>query len=418
MMQVDLGYYQDGSRAVYDLARASNPHMCVIGMSGAGKTHTIRQVLSQLNAYGATVICLDGQGDMVGLPNSVDTFFLAGGEGGSVNPMRVESDNEINKGAVLIAIRQVLTVVRMFAPNLGVRQEADLHLLLEKTYLRFGILDEDSSTWEKQAPVLSDLLDDVIDLRRRLETNMEHDIFKELRNARRSLKRAEDKDKEGAYERAREHLTELIGKLVERGLHDTLTERRWDLKRIESLEHVLGGMVRTGLFRGDDVRMRRGMINRFDLNKLHQTDQMVMYHLLLDRVFHAVRRNCTHLNPKLPSIFIVLDEGKLASAGMDGFLSPLNRIATEGRKYGLALIMGVQSPKHLSDDAFDNFGMTLLLKINHNAQDRISRLFKIRETTLQSVEPRVNALYSFNGARFQTITFAEAQNGAKATSHG
>jgi len=418
MMQVDLGCYLDGSRAVYDRPHATNAVLLMIGMSGAGKTYTIRRILTQLNSYGATVISLDGQGDMVGLPNSVDTFFRAGGDGGSVNPMRIELDDDISTGAVLIAIRQVLTVVRMFAPSLGMRQEADLHFLLEKTYQRFGILDEDSSTWSKPTPGLSDLLEDVTDLRRRLETNMEHDIFKELRSARRSVKRAEGGDSDGAYEKARKRLTALVEQLVERGLHETLSERRWDLKRIESLEHVLGGMVRSGLFRGDDVRMRRGMINRFDLNKLHQTDQMVMYHLLLDRIFHAVRRNCTELNPRLPSIFIVLDEGKLASSGMDGFLSPLNRIATEGRKYGLALIMGVQSPKHLSDDAFDNFGMTLLLKINHNAQERMSRLFKIRESVFQSVEPRVNALYSFNGARFQTITFANASGREKEASHG
>jgi hypothetical protein len=103
-------------------------------------------------------------------------------------------------------------------------------------------------------------------------------------------------------------------------------------------------------------------------------------------------------------MMVVLDEGKLAGALIDDTLAPLNRIATEGRKYGLALLMGVQSPRHLSDDAFDNFAMTLLLKVSHNAQERIGRLFKIKESMLQAVKPRKEALYSLNGSRFTQVT--------------
>lgn len=402
-MQVNLGCYEDGSPAIYDLNRASNPHICVIGMSGAGKTYTICNILQQLNPQGATIIALDGQGDMDGLPNSVDTFFRAGGGSASVNPMRVEVDPDLSSGAVLVSIRQVLTVLRMLVSNLGKRQEADLHYLLEKTYARFGIKDDDPSTWSLAPPTLDNLLEDVTELRHCLEAGMDRDIFKDLRTARRRVQQAEESDREEAYKRERERLTALIGELVDQGLRDTIADRKWDLKRIESLEHIIGGVVRSGLFSGDDLRIRRGLINRFDLNKLHQSDQMVMYHLLLDRVFHAAKRSCTEMNPRLPSIFLVLDEGKLASAQQSDLLSPLNRIATEGRKYGLALIMGVQSPKHLSDDAFDNFGMTLLLKINHSAQERMSRLFKIRESVLQSIEPRQSAVYSVNGGRFNTI---------------
>jgi hypothetical protein len=408
-VQVNLGIFEDGAPAIYDLHKVSNPHICAIGMSGAGKTHTIRNIIHQLSAQGATIIALDGQGDLSGLPNTVDTVFLAGGRSGSVNPLRVEVDADIQSGAVLLAIRNVITVVRKFVPSLGIRQEADLHKIIEYTYQRFGILDEDPSTWAIPSPTMKDVLDDLTELRHKLQAGMDEDVFKILRKTRARILAAEEKEREDLLNKERENLSRVIASLVDRGLDGTLTDQRFELRRIEALEHVINGIVRTGLFNGDDLRIRRGCINRFDLNKLHQTDMAVMYHLLLDRIFHAVRRNCVELNPRLPSVYVVLDEGKLASSYMEDLMSPLNRIATEGRKFGLALIMGVQSPKHLSDDSFENFGMTLLLKINHNAQDRMTRLFRIPESVLQAIEPRQSGLYSVNGARFHKIYFSTGQ---------
>lgn len=398
---VPIGTYTDGRECRYDLARAANFNICVLGMSGAGKTHNIRHLTQAFCNLGMTVFVCDVQGDLAGIPGSVDIPFRYRSAAGSVNPLRVDPDPE--GGGVDMAIRQAIHVIRMFSPQMGTRQEADLRALLDVTFHDFGFRVDERATWGNPAPTLKDVLDRAQEVYVRISHGVDKNVFALIEKHRKRINTLAETDDTETHDTEVAKLAEEVEKLVRQGLTGELRARRWEAKRLESLIHILEGIVATGLFNGDDMVIKQHRINRFDLTKLHKVDQQVMLHLLLERCFEFAKRTCTHLNPSMPHLAVVLDEGKYATAWMQDMLSPLNRIATEGRKYGGGLIMGVQSLRHLSEDASDNFGMTMVLKLSDKAAERAARIFRVPESLLDQIEPRRDALYSFNGSRFARV---------------
>lgn len=400
-LEVRLGDYLDGSTCTYDISRAVNPHSCFVGMSGAGKTHLIKRMSTAFCSAGMTVFMVDAQGDLEGIPGAVDIPFRYQGAHGSINPMRVDPDP--HGGGVFLAVRQTLHVLRMFYPSLGARQEADFRKLILLAYARNNILPDNPATWLNPPPTLETLHQLAHEVQLLLLTGSHEDVLEMIQRARsRVLAAREDGDE--ATERAeKEKLQAAIIALVERGINNELNKERWDLKRLEAIEHVLSGIVATGLFSGDDLSLKPRRINRFDLNKLHPLDQQVMMYLLLERVFEWAKRSCTRFNDPVPRLMLILDEGKYAAARMDDVLSPLNRIATEGRKFGLGMVLGVQSLSHLTEDVLENFGMQVILKLSQQACDKAARLFKVQENVLAGLVPKRDALFSMNGSRFQSI---------------
>lgn len=402
-MTVDvlLGEYIDNNTCAYDISRAVNPHSCLVGMSGAGKTHVIRRMATSFCSAGMTVFMIDGQGDLEGIPDSVDIPFRYQGAHGSVNPLRVDPDPE--GGGVILAIRQTLHVLKMFYPALGARQEADFRKLILLAYSRNNILPDNPATWTNPPPTLETLHRLAHEVHLLLQTGSQEDVLEKIQRTRSLVLAAREKKDEATERAEKEKLQTAIVALVEEGMNNDLNKERWNLKRLEAIEHILDGIVSTGLFSGDDLTLRPRRINRFDLSKLHPLDQQVMIYLLLERVFEWSKRSCAELNPKVPRLMLILDEGKHAAARMDDLLSPLNLIATEGRKFGLGLVLGVQSLSHLTEDLLDNFAMQLVLKLTHNACDKAARLFKVQETVLSRMEAKRDALFSMNGSRFQSI---------------
>lgn len=403
---IPLGVHTDGADCVYDPSQAVNGHVCILGMSGAGKSHTIRYLAHAYRQYGMTVFIPDVQDDLGSIPDVHDIPFRYRGSQGSVNPLRVDPDPDA--GGVDIAIRQAIYVIRMFASHMGARQEADLRTLLELTYRDKGLKSDDPTTWTQRAPTLVDVLSKARQVHIEVTDGIGPDVFTAIANGRTELVELRaDKADQATIEAAKAELVKDVTALVEKGLKgDDLRRKRWDGKRLESIIHLLEGIVSTGLFNGDDLHahIRKGLVNRFVLTNLHKVDQKVILHLLLERVFDYAKRTCRRLNPPVPHIVLVLDEGKYASAWMDDKLSPLNQIATEGRKYGLALVMGVQSLRHLSEDAAENFGMTMVLKLSDMACKRAAQIFRVPEALLEQIEAKRNALVSINGSRFRRIT--------------
>lgn len=412
-----LGHHSDGTPCYYDPARLINGHACMLGMSGAGKSHLIRYLISQLcQAWGITTFLYDLQGDLGGIPGANDVVFHYGDDAiACVNPLRIDADPR--NGGVHMAVRQSVNILRMFNPHMGTRQESDLAKLLERTFAAVGISQADPASWSKPTPCLSDVLREVSYARAEATTGLLQDEAERIRALRKKIRKLRDKEytddnldqKEAdneELERLEEELTKLVLELVVEG-NDKDKGPRWDLKRLDGIEHLLQSVVKRRLFNGDDMPIRVQRINRFDLNPLHEVDRKVMLHVLLERAFDYARRTCRVLNPPMPRIMVVLDEGKYASTWMEDLLSPLNKIATEGRKYGLGLIMGVQSIRHLSDDAADNFAMTMVLKLTDKATERAAKLFRVPEAVLESMEVRHHALVGFNGSRFRKIALAD-----------
>ena len=401
-VSIKFGLYDDGTPALLNLSEAVNPHILLTGMSGAGKTHIIRYLCRTLAAARMTVFIVDTQGDITGIDGMKDHPFRYSGGGCSINPMRVDPNQ--HSGGVRIAIRNTLFVLKRMSRSIGTRQEADLVALLEETYRRAGLVVDDFSTWGMPAPQLRDLLAVVRELLDTLESGFNADVNKVIDDYRKAVAKARESEDADALSKVVDAFEENISALQAHEKAGFVAARRWEYRRLEAIEQVIASIVSTGLFCSDDIQPDWGRANRFHIREdVHKSDQHVLFHLILDRVFDVARRRCRAQNPRLPTMYIVLDEGKYAAAKMDDPLSPLNRIATEGRKYGLGLIMGVQSPQHLTTDALDNFGTQILLKTAPTAQDRASRVFKVPDTVLENLELKRDAMVSISGGRYQRI---------------
>jgi hypothetical protein len=82
----------------------------------------------------------------------------------------------------------------------------------------------------------------------------------------------------------------------------------------------------------------------------------------------------------------VLDEAHLFFT--DEVDNPLNVLAKEARKFGLALVCASQSPTHFSEDFLGNVATKIILGIDEMYWDGSVRKLKIEPKTLQYIMPK------------------------------
>lgn len=68
--------------------------------------------------------------------------------------------------------------------------------------------------------------------------------------------------------------------------------------------------------------------------------------------------------------------------------NPINSIATEGRKFGLALLCASQSPTHFSEDFLTNVATKILLRLDERYWDGSVKKLKIDMNTLKYIVPK------------------------------
>lgn len=85
---------------------------------------------------------------------------------------------------------------------------------------------------------------------------------------------------------------------------------------------------------------------------------------------------------KMPRTYLIIDEAKEMSK------SPaLNRIAADGRKYGLSLILASQSERHLSADVLGNAATKLVLPVDQVEVKKVASKFRFAEVKVAGLKP-------------------------------
>ena len=413
--RITVGHDRDGQPAVYDVLAASNFHVGVIGRSGVGKTYLLRNLAAALARAGATVFVLDAHGDFAPLPGLAPRQtsrleFRYGGDGATINPFALG----ISAGA-RAATRSVVETIRLFNPALGPRQLVELRRLVLALYRAAGwplaASGAEDARAQRPPPTLEQLLAQVRAERALAAGRSEvpeglatalTELIAQLPEPDPQRPEALVEAAEAALEAARPRLAAALA-AARRGEAPTRSGSRGQDARLEAIEETLDMMVDTGLFGKDALAVARGAVNVFCMRGLHRRDLQVLYHLLLDRVFHYAMRTCRRLNAPVPSLVLVVDEAKLAAAGARDPMAPLNRIATEGRKYGLALLLGVQKVEHLTDDLLDSMGALFVLPVARSQRDGLARRLHLPKTLLDGLRPRAEALYSFDDGHFVPI---------------
>ncbi len=157
-MQVTWGYsareLRSGNRVpvVADTASTVNGHALIVGMTGAGKTYTLKRMIREMAATGdpaqpARFYVFDIHGDID--IDGASTVMFSEQTGYGLNPLRVNPD--VHFGGVRKRVQGFMSTMNSVMRELGPKQQATLRNVLYDVYERHGFRQEDPSTWAVNA---------------------------------------------------------------------------------------------------------------------------------------------------------------------------------------------------------------------------------------------------------------------------
>lgn len=437
---IRIGADSKGQNVDWTVAKSSNFNVLFEGASGAGKSHTIQNLLARVYERGMTFHVLDIKGDFsyesfekAGLSHLVrpedfnDITFDYFEGGGSLNPLQVPRTKE--GGGVLMTIEGMKQLVKVFAPNTGKRQLDYLEEILTEVYRKAGISQDDMDSWARTSPTLDQVLDEIDLVFNSISASMDSgsvsDIMKAYGQAKSKAEKAIFKMKaEG------DDLTVIQQKVLDirQDLEDKLHEYAvkhlnfealqnkatgngtfwefWSKDSLFGLRSIIQGMVKSRLLTGNPARSAAGKINRYVITDISSEHQQIIMRIVASRVFAMgvmdTRRTGLY-NPEYPSHILIADEGKHVKQISSSPLSPVNRIATEGRGYGVGVWAGVQQPDQVTPDLLKNVATYFLLKTPETTYGEVSRMFGVKPSLLRQLQNRHNVLFSAGDA-FTLVT--------------
>jgi hypothetical protein len=330
-----------------------NPHLLIVGGSGSGKSWTVRLLARRLIELGYDCVLFDFHGDLAVEGAASHAVSLDSRYG--VNPLAVAPDK--TGGGPDPQRIEVLERLRNTFRPMGSLQLALLDDCLKAVYRTFGLRQEDPGSWNPhRVPHLGDL-----------EAEIERRVAEDPGN-----------------QRARALRTKLAAAFDFRifskpGVPLGAENADEDAEKAEGAE-------------GNAENAKKGKGVRVDLSKLPPPLQYLAADTLLDQVFRRRRLD----GPQPLSLFLLVDESKLCTpARRDSPLAALNRLATEGRKFGVGLIAASQFVGHLPRDVVVNTFTKLVMKTDPTEIAPTARRFRIDEMRLEALRRPGDALVHF-----------------------
>jgi hypothetical protein len=311
-----------GSDIYWNPGIVANPHGCIIGGSGAGKTQTLKSIAwGMIQSFGPQVIVIDFHGDQA-LPGEYCLDVNMTSDVG-INPLRLNLDTE-GGGPNLKSIE--LAALFKKTLRLGPNQEGLMIDVLKTCYQGKGIFQELPSTWTKITPNFSHIKDE-------LES------------------RIEKGDKEAS---------KMILKL------SAFFEYRI-FSRSQPINQPL---------------------TRWNLSKLPPELQSIAADAIASQLMndHRLSGEWRFDNPKT---VLFIDEAKELTNS-----KALNRIAADGRKYGLAVWVASQRPSHIAGDVLSNTFTKIVLPVDSSDLAKTSKTFNFSADIIASLKP-LEALVRF-----------------------
>ncbi|BAZ33623.1 putative AAA ATPase (plasmid) [Cylindrospermum sp. NIES-4074] len=147
-----------GEKCYWNPTTLSNGHILIIGMSGSGKTQTLKSISYELPKLFPNIrrVIIDYHGDQQ-LPDEV--YYPLNMESPyGINPLTIDLDTK-GGGPALQAIA-VAAILRK-ALTMGANQEGLVIEILTKCYKQQGIFQETPSTWNNKPPTFQSLRDEI-----------------------------------------------------------------------------------------------------------------------------------------------------------------------------------------------------------------------------------------------------------------
>jgi DNA helicase HerA-like ATPase len=290
----------------WSFAGLTNPHVAVVGITGAGKSFFVKTFLTRASyIWNTNAIIIDWAGEYKGWVKQSGGSIVSLGKGDSINIMDLSGMRPLDRAKQILNSFEILTDVGEYPEQRRLTVEA-----LEQAYVNFGFNMSEPPPAGKEAPTLKD----VIGL---LEEKLQEGTYEypaELENA---VYRLRQFAREGEDYFARKSTLDL-GKLSSSGLVD------------------------------------------IDLSSLPDEKFRALAALFILQTLKEKMRSEGWSASKGLKALVVLDEAwKVASDDRSDAIT----IIREGRKYQFGLIVASQNPTDVNEAIFSNVGTTIMLRI-------------------------------------------------------
>ncbi|POZ50666.1 ATP-binding protein [Methylovulum psychrotolerans] len=393
-----------------DYNRLVNAHILVMGKTGMGKTTTLHNIISQLRGFGGDirVHVFDVHGD-INLPGASSFRFSEATEFG-LNPFVVSSDPHF--GGVRKRVQDFIATIGG-TQAIGARQEAVMRHLVTDLFAANGFFADNPKSWvlddgfqrkyPKRYPTMDDMCRFAFGKLKQLIIGSDSQsgrALEELNKTTSKLYRLSKKlvasdmqSSELLMEQSVKHRADAL-RLYQNYIENIETGKELDdFIRYESRE-VLKSVVdrfenlrASGVFKNQAPPFdQNNPIWRYDITALREDEKRLFVEFRLQELFGLAQEKGALIQGEavLRHVFII-DEAHLFLR--EDSHNIINRIAKEGRKFGLGLVCASQSPTHFSEDFFANVGTKIVLGVDTMYWDNLVRKMKIDAGTLKYIRP-------------------------------
>lgn len=404
---------------ILDTRKLINGHMLFAGMSGMGKSYQLMKLMAAASRQGIEIDAFDPHEELDGVPGGVAVKFSEATRAG-YNPLELNTDQ--HSGGVRRQIASLLDMINRTSRTLGPRQESALRNLLSDVYRARGIDADDPSTWHRDSlgerqfydmlrardygglkryyPILQDVISYAERKLKSLSLGTDFVAVNALEKVERSASRMQALQtkfrKAGSEEEVdrieKQMLSEKVKAIeaytnfiqaIETGREYQDSIKYTNRETLIAVLERLQGLLESGVMRSNPPDWRGAAVRVYKVGSLSDDDRKLLFYT---RAQAILRESMDAGKTDQLRRIVLVDEGHLYYSE-DGD-NPINRIAKEGRKFGLGLVVGSQSPTHFSEDFLTNCGSIFLLGIHENYWDMAARKLNLSKDLLTSVRPR------------------------------
>lgn len=409
-----------------------NPHMLICGASGTGKTYTVNRLINagvssaRRDNQPIRFHVFDVHGDLKNTHASSVRFSEASPHG--FNPLIINPDPHF--GGVRRKVQALITALDRTSRALGPKQEAALRNLLIDVYAANGYYADRPDSWRatdgRKMPAISDVLRFARAKLKSLYLGADTATVAALEDVNRAMRQHLAAAKRGANA-ARTGDTEAADKANSQ--IETLTEKAIDAftKHLATLKT---GREFDDVLKYDSADVLKGVVDRlenldnlgifkaavppfdphapiwhYDITALPPEESKLFVWFRLEAIFNmAVQRGEQN---DVRDIIIVDEAHRYASPNSDDTTNPLDTLARESRKFGIALWGVSQSPHHFAEDFLGNVATKILLGVDEMYWDQSVRKLKISADTLKFIRPKQTLAAQIKGSGNTRNTFQQ-----------